>query len=143
MPAGTSNQAGAKAAVRQIRSILSEAGVDGAAIQTTTYPGARDDEQAPITLSFMTFAALAQECGQNWSENIAFTPRNLPWPEFGCSTQRNFAASVSNPMDLKAPRAEGKSDALRRGVVLSKYRVGQPTGATMSDDASGSVSEVK
>jgi pilus assembly protein CpaD len=142
-PTGTPNQAAATAALGQIKKLLAAHGVDKGSVQYTSYKPAEGDNQAPITLSFVTYVANAAECGGNWSENLAFTPRNMPWPEFGCSTQHNFAAIVADPRDLIEPRTSDPADAMRRSTVLEKYREGVPTRTADESDAdSGRVSTV-
>lgn len=142
-PTGTPNQAAATAALGQIKKLLAAHGVEKGSVQYTSYRPAEGDNQAPITLSFVTYVATAVECGGDWSENLAFTPRNLPWPEFGCSTQHNFAAIVADPRDLIEPRSSDPADALRRGTVMEKYRAGMPTRTSDDSDASsGQVSTV-
>lgn len=142
-PTGTPNQAAATAALGQIKKLLAAHGVDKGSVQYTSYKPAEGDNQAPITLSFVTYVANAAECGGNWSENLGFTPRNLPWPEFGCSTQHNFAAIVADPRDLIEPRTSDPADATRRSTVLDKYREGVPTRTADESDAdSGRVSTV-
>jgi len=136
--------ANANAAVSEIRKILTEAHVSKNAIRIATYRAARGDSHAPVTVSFISDTAVAAECGKDWSENMAFTPRNLPWPEFGCSTQHNLAAALEDPRDLERPRTLDKPDALRRSDMLQKYRKGEPTFTKRtSEEDSGKVSEVK
>ncbi|MCE9522272.1 MAG: CpaD family pilus assembly protein [Alphaproteobacteria bacterium] len=142
-PSGTPNQAAAGAAIEQLKKALAENGVPQSSVQFTSYRAAGDDAQAPITLSFVTYAASAQECGSNWTESLSFTPRNTPWPEFGCSTQHNFAAIVAEPRDLIEPRTSDPVDASRRTTVLGHYREGMPTRtADESTKDSGAVSTV-
>jgi len=142
-PTGSPNRAAAMAALGEIKDILRASGVDKGAVQFTSYRAAEGDENAPITLTFVTYAANAADCGGDWSKNLAFTPRNQPWPEFGCSTQRNVAAIVGDPRDLIEPRTVDPADALRRSVVQEKYQAGQPTRtADKSKEDSGEVSTV-
>jgi len=143
MPTGTPNQPAALAALDELKRVLASTGVDQTSVQYTSYRAASGDAQAPITLSFVTYAASSPECGKDWSQNLAFAPRNLPWPEFGCSTQHNFAAVVSDPRDLVEPHAADTADANRRSTVLEKYRAGQSTATPSADKAdSGQVSTV-
>lgn len=142
-PTGAANQAVAWSAMEQVKKVLSKAGVARSSVQFTSYRAAEGDARAPITLSFVTYAASAPECGTDWTENLGYTPRNLPWPEFGCSTQHNMAAIVSDPRDLIEPRASDPTDAARRSTVLEKYRKGEATGAASTNGAdSGAVSKV-
>jgi pilus assembly protein CpaD len=141
-PTGGANQVAAVSAMGEVKSVLAESGVADNAVQYTSYRAAEGDAKAPITLSFVTYVANAPECGTDWSENIGWSPRNQPWPEFGCSTQRNLAASVSDPRDLVEPRATDTADANRRSTVLERYRAGLPTGAQRAGDGdSGIVSQ--
>ena len=127
----------------RINRILSESGVDRKSVRVTAYRGAGNDADAPITLSFMTYAASAPDCGLDWSENLNFSPRNLPWPEFGCSTQHNLAAVVSDPRDLTEPRAQDSADAMRRGTVLQKHRAGTQSQTPVTEQDSGKIATVE
>ena len=143
LPTGASNQAAASAALAEVKSVLSESGVVEPSVQFTSYRAAEGDTKAPITLSFISYVASSPECGKNWTENMGWTVKNQTWPEFGCSTQHNFAASVSDPRDLIEPRAMDAADANRRSTVLEKYRAGLPTATPPAGTAdSGLVSDV-
>lgn len=142
-PSGTANQAAAASALAQIKKVLAANGVKDNSVQYTSYKPAEGDAQAPITLSFVTYVASAAECGSNWTENLAFAPRNMPWPEFGCSTQHNFAAIIADPRDLIEPLTSDPADAMRRSTVLERYRAGEPTRTADESKAdSGNVSNV-
>ncbi|MDZ4741485.1 MAG: CpaD family pilus assembly protein [Alphaproteobacteria bacterium] len=143
MPAGTVNHGAAKSAMARINRVLSESGVDHKTVRVTTYRGAGNDGDASITLSFMTYAASAPDCGMDWSENMGFNPRNLPWPEFGCATQHNFAVAVSDPRDLTEPRPQDSADAMRRATVLQKHRAGTKSQTEQSEQDSGKIATVE
>ena len=115
--------------MNELKKLLAGSGVDKNSVQYTSYKPAGDDALAPITLSYVTYAASAAECGGDWSENLGFTPRNQPWPDFGCSSQHNFAAIVADPRDLIEPHASDPADAGRRSTVNQNYQAGRPTGA--------------
>ena len=57
----------------------------------------------------------------DWSENVGRDPQNMPWPNMGCATQRNLAASVADARDLLGPRGETPRPGERRDVVWGKY----------------------
>ncbi len=142
-PTGTANQAAAMAALDGLKRVLAASGAPKESVQFSSYRPAGSDANAPITLSFVTYAATAPDCGQDWSKNLGYSPRNTPWPEFGCSTQHNLAAIVADPRDLVEPHASDPADAERRSTVIEKYRAGEPT-RTMDDSKadSGQVSTV-
>ena len=83
--------------------------------------------------SYLRYVAEAPACG-DWSTNLAHEPMNLPYPNFGCATQRNLAVSVANPADLLGPRSETARSSERRDFVWNKYVHGDPTGARKSAD---------
>jgi pilus assembly protein CpaD len=140
-PVGSENRSSARAALDEVKRILHKSGVESDAIHASSYR-ADNNGQAPITLSFVTLAASAQDCGMDWSENLGWSPRNTPWPEFGCTTQHNFAAVVANPRDLLEPRSSDSVDNGRRSKVLDNYRQGVPTGAQETNQDSGNVSNI-
>jgi len=100
-------------------------------------PGAADD----VRITYIRYRAQSPECG-DWSFDQDFTLTNHTPPNFGCATQHNVAAMVSDPRDLIAPEAGGQSDAQRRLSVLDKYRKGEPTPAAKTGEQSGSVSAI-
>jgi pilus assembly protein CpaD len=117
-------------ALAQVKKVLAANGVDKAAVQFTTYTAPGGDGAAPITLSYVAYAASAPECGGDWSRNLSFDPRNTMRPDFGCSTQHNFAAMVANPHDLIEPAASASADAQRKAIVIEKYQRGEATQST-------------
>lgn len=99
-------------------------------------PGPTDD----IRLTFIRYVAEAPACG-DWSTNLAHTAGNTLPPNFGCATQRNLAAMVSDPRDLVTPDTSGQPDAQRRLTVLDKYRKGEVTPAQKTEEQSALISE--
>ena len=76
----------------------------------------------------MQYVAQGPDC-PDWSENLARDPQNMPFPNMGCATQKNFAAMVANPEDLLYPRAQTPRPGERRDVVWGKYVKGESTGS--------------
>ena len=140
-PAGSANRSAAMAGLDEVKGILYASGVAPDAMTVSSYR-ADNDSRAPITLSFVTLAASAADCGNNWSTNLAWNPHNTPWPDFGCSSQHNFAALVADPRDLIEPHTSDPADDLRRSQVLDSYRKGQTTQTAHTTDDSGAVSNV-
>src|SRR5262249_17878979 len=116
------------AAVEEIKRIFVESGIEPTSVQFTSYRAAEGDVHAPITLTFVTYVAGTPPCGGDWSKNLAVDARNLPWPEFGCSTQHNFAAIVADPRDIVEPHTTDPADAQRRSYDIGdKYQKAMPT----------------
>lgn len=140
-PAGADNELEASHAVDEIRHLLSDSGISDASVGLEGY--AADQQKSPaIRLSFYRYIARAPECG-HWPTNLAREPQNIPYPNFGCATQRNFANMVANPADLVEPRTETERSSERRDVTWGKYVRGEPTGAQRGPDETVSRSEVK
>jgi len=100
-------------------------------------PGAIDD----VRITYIRYRAQSAECGY-WSADQGFTETNVTPPNFGCATEHNIAAMISDPRDLLTPDTRGQPDAPRRLSVLDKYRKGEPTAAQKTIEQSGSVSAV-
>lgn len=131
VPSGASNEVSAMQAAAEIRDLLVSRGFSASSISVEAYSGDRD-ATPPILVSYMTYVAEGPECG-NWTTNLARQPDNLPYPEFGCSTQRNFAAQVANPADLLGPRSVTPRPAARREVTWDKYVKGESTNSSKSE----------
>jgi pilus assembly protein CpaD len=140
-PQGSPNQRAGEAAMHQTVTLLTKAGVPSHMISRTAYPASEMPGEPPVTLSFLSLTAVSADCASlGWPDNLGFSPTNVPWENFGCATQNNFAAMVSNPRDLVEPRAMGDADAMRRLKVIETYRKGEATQTNRKADESGSVS---
>jgi pilus assembly protein CpaD len=94
-----------------------------------------------VKVTYIRYQANASGCG-DWSVNLGDTSENKVSPNFGCATQHNLAAMVADPRDLVSPKPLEPDDAQRRLTVLDKYRKGETTVATKTDEQSGAVTSV-
>lgn len=131
-PAGSGNEVESAAAVDQVRRLLSDGGIPDTSVGLEAY-NASGERVAPVKVAFFRYVAHAPECGE-WPKNLAREPQNLPYHNFGCATQRNFANQVANPADLVEPRTETDRSSERRDATWTNYKSGKPTGAERSDD---------
>ncbi len=132
-PVGAGDTDAAARTAQAVRMQLVEKGVPYAAIAGGTYDAA-GRASAPIVLSFTRFEAAAPDCQPVWKENLANTMDNRVSENFGCSINANLAAMIADPADLQMARASDPRDAARRDVVMGKYREGDPSHATRSED---------
>lgn len=132
VPSGTPNEVAAMQVVAEIRHLMSEYGFAQSATHVEAYHGG-NNPQAPIRISYLRYVAQGPDCG-SWPTNLASEPANLAHPNFGCATQRNLAAMISNPADLLGPRGETGRPAERRGVIWEKYQKGESTVANKKED---------
>lgn len=130
-PSGSSNEIASMQAVHQIRTILADQGFGDAAISVESYPAEKGS--STVRVSYMRFVAEAPECGI-WPTNLGHDPGNVPYANFGCATQRNFAMQVANPADLLGPRTMTDRSSERRDVVFGKYIRGDTTSSKKTDD---------
>lgn len=126
-PTGGPNETAARRAYEDVRSVMRQAGIPPSAVALEPYY-AGGDRYAPLRVSFVQYVAQGPDC-PDWSENLARDPQNMPFPNMGCATQRNFAAMVANPEDLLYPRAQTPRPSERRDVVWGKYVKGESTGS--------------
>lgn len=132
VPSGGANEVSAIRAMADLRALVRDYGIDDASMSISSYHAAREAQPA-IRVSYARFVAEAPECG-HWPENIASDRRNLPYPNFGCATQRNLAMQIANPGDLLGPRTMTPSAGERRDVVWEKYQKGEETGSKFPKD---------
>lgn len=136
-PSGSANEGASMQAADEARQLLIHTGYSETTIAVEAYQASGRD--APLRLSYMRYVAEAPNCGQDWSENLARTYQNTPYPNFGCAAQRNLAVQVANPADLLGPRTMTPRDANRRDDMYAKYVKGQPVGAASESQTIQSV----
>lgn len=122
-PSGSPNEVAAMQAVAEIRHLMRDAGFADGSITVEAYHEDRDPQPA-VRISYLKFVAEGPECGR-WPTNLASEGSNLYYPNFGCATQRNFAAQIANPADLITPRTMSPAPAARRDAVFEKYTKGK------------------
>jgi pilus assembly protein CpaD len=146
MPIGGANEHAAASASREIRAILSAAGVPGHSIEIRPYRTQDPVRLGTVRVNFPKMAAETGPCGL-WPEDIGPTYDPVYWSNrphwnHGCANQRNLAAQVANPADLVQPRAEGPVLASRRNTALDKYRKGEATATQYPDANKGKISDL-
>lgn len=122
IPRGSANQHAARRLAYQATTILKEKGVPHGHIRIVHYQASELGDAATIRIAFGSIVAeVPSECGQ-WQEDVLHTVENQNYYNFGCATQTNLAAMVSNPADLVGPRAESEIDATRRTFVINDWQ---------------------
>lgn len=139
-PSGGANEIAVIHAMGQIRREFTRAGISRSDVRFDAYSSGGAGS-APIKVSYHSFAAHGPECG-DWSDNLARDPKNIPYRNLGCATQRNLAAMVANPRDLVEPRGMTPRDSARRDVIMGKYVRGDTTIAKKGNEETAKVSDV-
>lgn len=147
VPINTPNAGAAQASYREVRSLLTSAGVPQQAVVTRSYRPEDPRQLATIRLNYPLIAATAGPCG-TWPEDLGPSIKNKgylnnkPYYNLGCAQQRNLAAMVANPSDLVQPRPEGPVYTGRRTFALDKYRRGESTATVYPDADKNKISNV-
>jgi len=129
-PSGYADADGHEAAA-DIRQALNDAGVSWEALSGATYRTGGDAGDQLI-VSYTRYVATASECGV-WNGVAERDYRNLRSPNFGCATQNNIAAMLSDPHDLIAPAAVSPRDAMATSRAIGAYRTGETTSSSAED----------
>ena len=146
VPINTPNARAATDSLREIRALLSAAGVPPRGVSIHSYQPENPRQFATIRLNYPRLAADAGPCGQ-WPEDLGPSIKNKRYLEnkqywnFGCSFQHNLAAMIDNPADLVQPRSETPAYTARRGIAFDKYRKGTATATTYPDADKAKLSE--
>jgi len=139
MPKNFANPQLAVEATAEARDLAWKAGIEYSQIAGSAYD-AGGVADAPLILAFKSFEAVAPECAQLSTINMADARSNNDLPTLGCSVRTNMAAIIADPADLFGERDLEQGDTLRRSVQLEAWREGSQTGAERSDQESGAVS---
>lgn len=133
-PGGAPNEVSAVQAAGIVKGLARAEGIGWNEIQVEPYTAEEGNPQPPLRLSFVRHAAEAPDCGR-FPANLADEPKNLPYANLGCATQRNLASMVANPQDLLGPRTEQTArNAGRRDVIMDKWIKGETTAAKRDGD---------
>lgn len=117
-------------AIADVRRALEDAGINPSRIVRGTSGNRR-----LLTLAYHRPVAVAPQCG-HWPRDVGRERERVPYPDFGCATQRNLAGMVANPRDLMGAQPETPASGERRGRVWSKYVGGDTAAASQAAGAS-------
>lgn len=141
LPQASANPQLAVTAVAEARAIAWDSGVEYDEISGSAH-GAGEKFAQPMILAFQIYDAVAPDCAQKSAYDFSDVSSNNTLPTLGCSVRTNLAAMIADPADLLGTRPLGPGDADRREVILQKFREGEATGATRTQQESGAVSQV-
>ncbi len=115
-----------------IRQELNRLGIEWAKINGATYRVSANAPTVDVMVTFSNYVASSVECG-DWSQEAPRRYRNLRTKNFGCFSQQNLAAMISDPRDLVAPALVSDNDAARAGDVYNKFVTGEPTSSAADE----------
>ena len=109
--------------VKDIQTTLEREGIPAERVRVRRKPAGQ--QQDTITLSYDRIAAVGPVCG-DWSEDVSRNPQELPFPNWGCATQRNLAHMIANPTDLSFPAKEDERGSDRRTATRKAFTTAAP-----------------
>ncbi|MFO1246965.1 MAG: CpaD family pilus assembly protein [Alphaproteobacteria bacterium] len=121
------NGAPSRAAITYFAERAAATGISRDKILVSTHDVANGDWR--VDVNYISYTARADNCGRDWSDDLAYTMDNRTPANFGCSVQHNIAAMVANPRDLLGPGAMGPVSTARRATVMDHYEKGEVTQA--------------
>lgn len=132
MPSNSHHQYAVRKVLKDIQHQLEDLSIGPEVVSVKRYSG-RGDRHPVIHLSYKRYVAHGPECG-GWNENFNDSENNRNSPDWGCARQRNLAAMVANPRDLKGPRGWSPRDSRRRDQMWDKFVKGDISSSKRSQD---------
>jgi pilus assembly protein CpaD len=118
-PQGAANDTAAAYVAQLAHRAAIDGGLAPHLIEERRYAVGDNSAAAPVRLSYSRIRAVTPPCGQ-WTDDInSGDYDNNSGLNFGCSTQANLAAMVSNPQDLIHPRASTPPPVRNRVDLLT------------------------
>jgi pilus assembly protein CpaD len=117
-PAHVRDRAAMAHSLQGVQQHVAEAGIDYRVLR-----GPPHDPRSGvphIRLAYERPTAIPPACGQ-WTEDVGRNEARIPYPNWGCATQRNTAVMVDNARDLRQPQAEDPRIGERRSAAWSGY----------------------
>jgi len=140
LPTSSANPQLAVAAIAEARAIAYENGVQYQEIEGTHH-GEGSPNSEPMILAFQAYEAIAPDCQSQAMIDYSDISSNNERVSLGCAVRTNLAAMIADPADLLGTRPLDKADPLRRAVILQKFREGEATASTRTNQESGTVSQ--
>jgi pilus assembly protein CpaD len=141
VPTAVRDQAALAQSLQEIQRQVAEAGIDYRLLH-----GARHDARSggtpAIKLAYRRPVAVPPPC-DDWTRDVGRNEERIPYPNWGCATQRNLALTVDNARDLGQPQSEDPRSGERRSATWSAYVGGGTASAgdgAASDTARGASS---
>jgi pilus biogenesis lipoprotein CpaD len=129
-PSDARDQAAIARSVQAIQAHVTSAGIDYRLRRGGESP--RLGNSPSIRLAYQRPVAVPPECG-HWNEDLGRNEERIPYPSWGCATQRNTAVMIDNARDLRQPQPEDPRSGERRSATWSAYAGSATVDAEPSD----------
>ncbi|HJZ43081.1 MAG TPA: CpaD family pilus assembly protein [Hyphomicrobiaceae bacterium] len=131
VPSEARDRAAIARSVQGIQAHVAAAGVDYRMLRGSQGP--RLGDVPSIRLAYQRPVAVPPDCDR-WPEDVGRNEERIPYPNWGCATQRNLAVMVDNARDLRQPQAEDPRSSERRSATWSAYVGSAPKPAADAGD---------
>ena len=118
VPGEVRDKAAIARSVQGIQAHVASAGIDYRMLRSGREQ--KLDGAPAIRLAYQRPVAVPPACDR-WPENVGRNDERIPYPNWGCATQRNIAIMVDNARDLRQPQAEDPRSGERRSATWSAY----------------------
>ncbi|MGV6800357.1 MAG: CpaD family pilus assembly protein [bacterium] len=125
-PSGTPNDFLGQEMAADIRKAFYDNGVDWGQMKGATYRSSASKEYGELIISFSQYVASPSECG-DWSDEWKRRFQNKRSKNFGCASQNNLAAMISDPRDLIEGGALGMGDSTSSVAAIEALADGEET----------------
>lgn len=119
-PARARDHLAVRAAFKDVRQILSDAGLGPDRLVITRHYGVKGISVPVLQLSYRKPVAIPPRCGQ-WPEDLGQNRERVHYDNFGCATQRNIALTTGNARDLMGPHPVDPRSSERRSTTWKEY----------------------
>jgi pilus assembly protein CpaD len=107
-----------------IRDAFAAQGIPASAVNVTLHPEWSSGAAHRATVMFPIYVAEVPDCGMT-NEYMESNYYNQNWGNLGCSTERNVALMVVNPLDLEQMQPPSGRWGQRSFDIVTKYSTGQ------------------
>ena len=136
-PRSAGGHLAASRSVRHVEDIVRDAGIDPDAIVLGRYP-VHSQVGPTVKLAYQRPVAVPPQC-RDWGTDLGENRERLPYNDFGCATQRNFALNVANARDLQVPQDETPRSSERRSATWDNYTGSNGMSSSPSGGGTGPV----
>lgn len=109
----------ARAALQDVQAVLVSLGFDRNAVRFERH-AASGGKRPVLRLTYRRPVAIPPRCG-NWPKDVGVDRERVPYENFGCATQRNFALTAGNGRDIMGPQPTAPRASERRDTIWRDY----------------------
>jgi len=118
-PRAVRHHLSARASLQDVQAVLVKLGFNRNAVRFERHAASRG-QRPVLRLEYRRPVAIPPRCG-NWPKDVGVDRERVPYENFGCATQRNFALTAGNSRDIIGPQPNAPRSSERRDTIWSEY----------------------